>query len=131
MPFLADLPSAELGALATVMHAVRADAGATVVTRDDYGSAVFFVEEGQADVLTDDGESAARLGRGDMFGEIALLLTGQRTATVVARTPMVLLTLSGHEFDRIRARVPELERALRRVGVERAAWGGVRLQSDT
>jgi CRP-like cAMP-binding protein len=48
-------------------------------------------------------------------------LTGQRTATVVARTPMRLLSLSGQDFERIRARVPELERALRQLGLERAA----------
>ncbi len=61
------------------------------------------------------------LGPGDTFGEISLLLTGQRTATVVARTPMRLLSLSGQDFDRIRVRVPELERSLRRLGLERAA----------
>lgn len=121
-PLFADLPAEELDALATVMHVVRADAGERVVTHDEYGTAVFFIEEGEADVLTDVGDPVKRLGRGDMFGEIALLLTGQRTATVVAHTPMLLLTLSGHEFDRIRARVPELERSLRRLGVERAGW---------
>jgi len=122
VPLLADLPRAEIDALAVAMREVRVEAGATVVTRDDYGTAVFFVEAGEADVLTDGVESVKRLGRGDMFGEIALLLTGQRTATIVARTPMRLLTLSGYEFDRIRARVPELERSLRRLGVERAGW---------
>jgi CRP-like cAMP-binding protein len=60
------------------------------------------------------------LGPGDTFGEIGLVLTGQRTATVVARTPMRLLSLSGQDFDRIRARVPELEHSLRRLGRERA-----------
>jgi hypothetical protein len=39
----------------------------------------------------------------------------------VARTAMLLLSLSGHDFERIRARVPELERSLRRLGLERAS----------
>jgi hypothetical protein len=38
----------------------------------------------------------------------------------VARTPMRLLALSGQDFELIRARVPELERSLRRLGVERS-----------
>jgi hypothetical protein len=53
-------------------------------------------------------------------GEISLLLTGQRTATVVARTRMRLLSLSGQDLQRIQARVPELERSLRRLGLTRA-----------
>jgi CRP-like cAMP-binding protein len=116
----ADLPAAELDELAGAMSEVEVEAGAKVVTLDDYGTAIYFIEQGHADVLTDGGE-ATQIGPGDTFGEIALLLTGQRTATVVARTPMRLLSLSDQDFQRIRARVPELERSLRRLGVERAA----------
>jgi CRP-like cAMP-binding protein len=114
------LPSAELDELAGAMSEVHVEAGTNVVKADDFGSAIYFIEEGEADVVTDAGNAAAPLGPGDTFGEIALLLTGERTATVTARTPMRLLSLSGHEFARIRGRVPEAERALRRLGVERA-----------
>lgn len=117
---LADLPAAELDELAGALSEVEFDAGAPVVTLDDYGTAIYFVEHGEADVTTESGEAAEALGAGDTFGEIALLLTGQRTATVVARTPMRLLSLSGHDFERIRERVPELERLLRSLGLERA-----------
>ena len=103
------------------MSEVEVEAGAKVVTLDDYGTAIYFIEQGHADVLTDGGEPTQTLGPGDTFGEIALLLTGERTATVVARTPMQLLSLSDQDFQRIRARVPELERLLRRLGAERAA----------
>ena len=102
------------------MGEVEVDAGARVITLDDYGTAIYFIEEGNADVLTDGDEAAETLGPGDTFGEIALLLTGQRTATVLARTPMRLLSLSDQDFQRIRGRVPELERSLNRLGVERA-----------
>ena len=81
----------------------------------------YLVEQGAADVLSDAGEVVQALGPGDIFGEVSLLLTGQRTATVVARTPMRLLSLADQDFQRIRARVPEFERVLRRLGFERAA----------
>jgi CRP-like cAMP-binding protein len=116
----AELPAAELDELAGAMGEVEVEAGANVVTLDDYGTAIYVIEQGHADVLTDGGEATQSLGPGDTFGEIALLLTGQRTATVVARTPMQLLSLSDQDFQRIRARVPEFERSLRRLGVERA-----------
>jgi CRP-like cAMP-binding protein len=119
-PVLADLPRAELDQLAAAMSEVEVEAGVKVVTVDDYGTAIYFIEQGEADVLADGDEATETLGPGDTFGEIALLLTGQRSATVVARTPMKLLSLSGQDFQRIRAGVPELERSLRRLGVERS-----------
>ena len=102
------------------MREVEVEAGASVVTLDDSGTAIYFIEQGQADVLTEGGEATQTLGPGDTLGEISLLLTGERTASVVARTPMKLLSLSGQDFERIRVRVPELERSLRRLGLERA-----------
>jgi CRP-like cAMP-binding protein len=119
-PNFADLPAEELDELSTAMGEVEVQAGAAVITVDDYGTAIYFIEQGTADVLDDGGETPKALGPGDTFGEIGLLLTGQRTATVVARTPMRLLSLSGQDFDRIRARVPEVERLLSRLGLERA-----------
>ena len=119
-PVLADLPEAELDELATAMSEVEVEAGAKVITVDDYGTAIYFIEQGEADVLADGDETTETLGPGDTFGEIALLLTGERSATVVARTPMQLLSLSGQDFQRIRAGVPELEHSLRRLGAERA-----------
>ena len=121
VPLIADLPAAELDELAAAMSEVDVEAGAKVISLDDYGTAIYFIEQGHADVLPDGGEATRTLGPGDTFGEIALLFTGERTASVVARTPMRLLSLSGQDFERIQARVPELERRLRRLGVERAA----------
>jgi CRP/FNR family transcriptional regulator, cyclic AMP receptor protein len=119
-PNFADLPADELDELAAAITEVEVEADTTVVTVDDYGTAIYFIEEGTADVLDNSDEANQALGPGDMFGEIGLLLTGQRTATVVARTPMRLLSLSGQDFERIRARVPEVESSLRRLGIERA-----------
>jgi CRP-like cAMP-binding protein len=115
----ADLPADEIDVLAASVSEVEVEAGANVITLDELGTAIYFIEQGEADVLQDGGEANEAVGPGDVFGEIGLLLTGQRTATVVARTPMRLLSLSGQDFDRIRARVPEVERSLRRLGLER------------
>jgi CRP-like cAMP-binding protein len=104
-----------------VIREVTYRAGFRVITVEDYGTAVYTIEEGQVEVLPGGGGSAQMLGPGDVFGEIGLLLTGERTATVVARTPVRLLALSSQDFERMRPRVPELERLLRRVGVDRAS----------
>ena len=70
-PVFADLPAAELDEVASAVREVEVDAGATVTTLDDYGAAIFFVEQGEADVQSESGEATEALGPGDTFGEIA------------------------------------------------------------
>jgi len=119
-PGFANLPGEELNELAGAMTEVEVDAGATVIHVDDYGTALYLIEAGRADVLNESGDAIKTLGPGDTFGEMGLLLTAQRTATVTARTPMRLLSISGADFEGIRPRVPEVERSLRRLGLKRA-----------
>ena len=118
-PDLAALPAEEVDELAAAMSVVEIEAGANVITADDFGTAIYFIEQGEADVLDEGGEAKEFVGAGDVVGEIGLLLTGERTATITARTPMRLLSLSGQDFDRIRERVPAVEQSLRRLGLER------------
>jgi CRP-like cAMP-binding protein len=59
-PLFADLPAAERDELAAAMSEVEFEAGAQVITRDDYGTAIYFIEQGEADVLVE-GEKPPRL----------------------------------------------------------------------
>ena len=60
----------------------------------------------------------ATLGSGDFFGEVALLTTGRRTASVTTTKPTKLLVLFGSDFTRLRTRHPavaaEIEAAMER-----------------
>jgi CRP-like cAMP-binding protein len=117
--YFAGLPEEELVALTTWMTELEIDEGTRVVARDEYGTALYCITEGEAEVDLSPVEPSRLLGPGDAFGEIGLLLTGQRTATVTARTPLRLLVLTGPDFERIRAYLPELEHSLRRISRER------------
>ena len=119
-PAFANLPAEELDEFAGALREAEVETGATVVRADDYGNAIYLIEAGTAEVLNPAGDPITALGPGDTFGEIALLLTGQRTATVVARTTLRVLSLSGQDFDEIRPQVPEVERALRRIALDQA-----------
>jgi CRP-like cAMP-binding protein len=65
----------------------------------------FLIEDGEAAVL-EDGERVAVLGPGDFFGEIGLVETGRRTASVVAVTPMDVVVMYGPEFERMKVELP-------------------------
>lgn len=115
----ADLPPTELDELAAVLNDVGIEAGTELMSAGKDGLIIYFVEQGEAEVLGGEGERAHVLGPGDTVGEIAILVTGQRTATVIARTDMLLLALLDSDFERIRPRVPEFERSIRRLVSER------------
>jgi CRP-like cAMP-binding protein len=66
----ADLPAVEIDLVLDTMREVEVDTGTNVVTVDDYGTATYFIEEGTADVLAEDGTPTETLGKGDAFGEI-------------------------------------------------------------
>ena len=84
----------------------------------DFGHAFFAVEEGSADVLCGD-ERVSGLVAGDVFGEIALLSSGRRTASVVAVTPMRLITLFKRDLWKIEESFPALAEDLRATVKER------------
>lgn len=75
-PDFANLPADELAELAGSMTELDVGAGANIITVDDYGTAIYFVEEGEADVLDEDGGANEFVGPGDVVGEIGLFLIG-------------------------------------------------------
>jgi len=112
----ASLDSETLRGIATFATESSVPAGKHLVNEGDYAYEFMAIEEGEADVLRG-GEKVATLGPGDIFGEIALLEKTLRTASVVARTPMRLVTLShwdlkrvGDAMEQIRATLEERKR---------------------
>lgn len=79
---------------------VKIRPGEHVIEQGEIGDFFFAIGSGQADVFVD-GELVNNLGPGAYFGEIALLLSSPRTATVVAKTPMRVFKLDGEGFDRL------------------------------
>jgi CRP-like cAMP-binding protein len=78
-----------------------------LVREGEAGHEAFVIMEGSATV-TRKGETIAQLGVGDVVGELAPLTGGNRTATVVADTPMELLVIGQREFAGLLDEVPGL-----------------------
>ena len=97
LPIFAPLGASALEALARSVEPVEAAAGMQVITEGEVGDAFYLVADGELEVTV--GEAPVRtLGRGDCFGEIALLRRIPRTATVTARTDCRLDALGEEAF---------------------------------
>ncbi|MDP9237789.1 MAG: cyclic nucleotide-binding domain-containing protein [Chloroflexota bacterium] len=98
-PMWRDVPEAWLLEMAQEMRDERVGAGAEVVRQGEPGDRFYLIDAGSFQVLID-GREEARLGRGDYFGERALLERVPRTATVVAQTRGRVFSLEGEQFRR-------------------------------
>jgi hypothetical protein len=91
------LPPATINQLASGLIAVHATVGEQIIREGDSGDRFYVIAKGDVDVASD-GRQVATLGKGDYFGEIALLRDIPRTATVTAKTAVDLYALERDEF---------------------------------
>jgi hypothetical protein len=97
LPIFGPLGAAALEGIARALEPVAASAGDAVISEGEPGDRFYVVADGALDVSVG-GEQVGVLERGDCFGEIALLRDVPRTATVTARSPVLLDALDKSAF---------------------------------
>ncbi len=112
IPLFAELTLDQRDQVAGMCQELEIEEGATLLREGDFGYAMFAITAGTAEVLKD-GVVIRTLGPGDVFGEIAVLSGGRRTATVVAQTPMQLVTVLNRDVWRLEREAPDVGAALR------------------
>jgi CRP/FNR family cyclic AMP-dependent transcriptional regulator len=97
------------------LRTVTFKTGQTIFARGDAGKEIFIVAEGRVRlaVLSPEGRALAfkLAGPGDMFGEVAVLDGGPRSADAVALTRVVALTLSQTRVEQLLASNTRISRA--------------------
>lgn len=94
----ADLPTPRLEAIVHLFEeAIFAD-GEKVLRQGLTGSGFYVIIDGEAAIVVD-GTERARLGRGEFFGEVSILLGEPPIADVVATRPLHCLVLAGPRVE--------------------------------
>jgi len=103
--------------------------GDEIITEGKSGIGFFVIEDGNATVSVG-GKTVRTLGPGDHFGEVALIDSGPRSATVVAGTDLRCRGMSAWEFKPFVEEHPEVAWALLEtlVGRLREAEGSAEAQ---
>jgi CRP-like cAMP-binding protein len=111
LPLFAGCTPDELEAIDRLADEVTVPAGRTVMTQGELGQEFALIVSGEADIVKD-GVVVASIGPGDYFGEVALLDSITRTASVVARTDLVLEVLDRRGFNTLLDDLPRLSRSI-------------------
>jgi CRP-like cAMP-binding protein len=122
IPLFQTVSDDELSEIAPFAEEATVEAGTELVREGDFSYEFFAIEEGQAEV-TRGGEPLADLGPGDFFGEIGVLGRDLRTASVVAKSDMRLVTLTGWDMKRMEKSMPEAVDRVRDVVEQRRPEG--------
>ena len=117
IPLFTELEDADLQKIATFANETSVSEGETLVREGDFSYELMAIEEGTAEVQRG-GQVVAQLGPGDFFGEIGVMQNEMRAATVVAKTPMRLITLTHWELKRMRD-MPGVMEAIQRTAESR------------
>jgi CRP-like cAMP-binding protein len=97
VPLFEDLDETELQSVADSMNEANVPAGAVVTAEGGPGDGFFIIDRGEAEV-TVAGAPRATMTAGDYFGEIALLMGADRTATVTATCDLRCYALTPWDF---------------------------------
>jgi CRP/FNR family transcriptional regulator, cyclic AMP receptor protein len=98
LPQFRDLPRVVKLALTQKLGRIEAADGAIICTEGEQGDAAYFILSGAVRVLRS-GQPLARLVPGEVFGMVALMDGGPRSATCVADGPTRLLRLAQADFE--------------------------------
>ena len=118
IPLFAEVPDEDLRKVATFATTEEFTEGATVVKEGAYSNHFYAIQEGTVKVERG-GEHLADLGPGDVFGEQGLLERQERSASVVATSPLRLIKIEHWELSRMRKAMPQVVEDLQRRVEER------------
>jgi ATP-binding cassette subfamily B protein len=133
LPVLGQLDDALLGEAARLFVTEHHPADRMVIYEGDPGDRFYLIVRGGVEVVKGtDGAVQRRVGvleDGDYFGEIALLKTVPRTASVRTLVPSTFLSLQRDQFNYILERAPQLRAQLEAAYAARVAGAGAALSS--
>ncbi|MBF2016710.1 MAG: Crp/Fnr family transcriptional regulator [Rivularia sp. T60_A2020_040] len=102
-----------------------------VLMEDSWGNAVYFIVSGWLKVRrtnSEDSRALAILGKGDFFGEMAILDESPRCTDVIALSPVELISVSRESFIQILFKDSQLHHRMLQLMVSRIRYVNLRLQ---
>ena len=107
LSLFADLGRPQLVAVAHTFSEDSFPPGQRILRQGFTGSGFYVILDGEVAVVID-GEERTRLGKGDFFGEISVLLGESPVADITARTPLRVLQMAGADLQQFLLANPQV-----------------------
>lgn len=131
-PLFANASPETIESLLAITTELEYPAGRAVLMEDSWGNAVYFIQSGWVKVRRLTGENdtmtLAILGKGDFFGEMAILDESPRSTDVVALSQVKLLSISAQRFIQTLFRDHQLHHRMLQLMVRRLRNANGRFQ---
>jgi CRP-like cAMP-binding protein len=119
-----DLTASEMDELLIHLRMIRTQKGFQIIRQGDSWDSFYVILSGRVSVKIRKGSKTlrvGRLGKGEFFGEMALLAQQPRNATITSEEISELLVLKKAEFDNILMKNPGRALKIRRAYLDRVA----------
>ncbi|MDH5507907.1 MAG: cyclic nucleotide-binding domain-containing protein, partial [Anaerolineae bacterium] len=133
IPLFEGMSHEDLSTLAETVEEVTLRAGEELFHEGDLGDRAFFIKEGEVEILKESSGREILLAvrsTGTVIGEMALLDSIPRTATVRARTNALLYAIQKEDLDRLLYASPAAMQALFSIILQRFRENQVNLQQS-
>lgn len=124
VPLFAGCSKRELGEISTLADELSLPAGTKLIEEGRQGHEFFVLVEGEVDVRAK-GRKVKSLGNGAFFGEMALVSSKPRNATVTAASPVRVLVVHEQAFRRLLRDSPQIQLKVLQTLADRAAENAV------
>ena len=118
IPLFSDASDDELKKVAVFAESKEVPEGTEVVREGGFSTELLAIEDGTAEV-TREGKKIAELKKGDVFGETGLLEDEMRNSSVIATSPLKLISMGHFELKRLKKAAPDVYARIEQLVEER------------
>ncbi|MGH8927404.1 MAG: cyclic nucleotide-binding domain-containing protein [Acidimicrobiia bacterium] len=108
MPLFSGLSKRQLKDIARITDTVHFDAGYDIVVEDSPANFCCILVEGSVEVIKG-GRRIAQMGPGELFGEMAVIDSGPRSATVRSLTEVLTIQIPRRAFADVASSDPRIQ----------------------
>ncbi|HRP67972.1 MAG TPA: ion transporter [Turneriella sp.] len=120
VPMFSNAPQELIQEIVVSLKPMLYTPGDYICRKGEMGDEMYFISRGRVEIVSEDGATVyATLSDGSFFGEIALLFSSERTASVRAADYCDVYTLDKFTFDAMLAKFPDVARQVQVMAEER------------